>query len=164
MTTPVVTIAGADDDADVVDGAGNTGIREESCEPTDWVYPTPEGFVFFPESYRQCSPFRLRIVSRRFRTSVGRGPHVCRQERREYVLYGIGYEDAEEADVVSIEGVSTFLAVRTPEEEEDPPLPHEYFVPRQRFRFVSSEGEFVMHGNCSEPPTPIQHAVFSHVV
>lgn len=147
----------------VADGANGAGNRDapDRCEPVEGDYPPMEGFVFFPESYRECSPFRLLIVSRRFRSKVGRGPHVCLGERREYVLYGIGYDDAD-ADVTSIEGVSTFLAVRTPE-EGDPPLPHEYFVPGQRFQFVSTAGEFVMHGDCEEPPTPLQQTVFSRV-
>jgi hypothetical protein len=144
--------------------------RQSDCEPPEGGYPAVEAYVFYPETYRGCAPFRIAGVSRTFRTSVGPGPTACHRTRREFVAYGIAYESVElgtegvegGADRGPAEGLSTFVAVPTPA-EDDPPLPHDYFVPAQSFQFVAAGEELVLHARCSEPATPVQAATFAAV-
>lgn len=114
------------------------------------------GYVFRPDygTYHEFTPFQIVFEYRESRASIGIGPKVCEKPRRAYVPYEIQYHDSEQTTAI--------LAV--PVENRQDLLPHEYFVPRARFHFVETDGQYVFHGDCDSSPTLVQHGVFTRVV
>lgn len=114
-----------------------------------------DGYVFSLDRYRECVRFQFVAELQVFRASVGRGLDISRNDRRDFTAYGIRYvdgggdgtseESAEDGDMV-------ILAVPSPDHEESPSL-FEYYLPRTRFQFTESKGEFVFQRNSSNPRT-----------
>lgn len=141
------------------DSTPHPDASDELCQPSDELSGM-DGFVMDSERYRKCTNFRISVALRRFWISVGRGPTPCRRPSREFVGYEISYvndeavgdaevtdeeADDEEADVggaddgAGQEYSTALLAVPTLG-REDSGLPHEYYIPEQQFRFVSTDG------------------------
>ena len=131
------------------DGRGDARSGDFECDGVD----LRDGYVFFRDRYRACARFHLAAELRAFRTSVGRGRSVCRNDALDYVAYLIRYDD----------GDVTILAVQHPDPEESPSL-YEYYLPGIPFRFTRSKGHFAFQSGCSEPPTPVRRVEFARVV
>lgn len=131
------------------------GDRESNCSQNANESNARTGFVFFPETYRECVPFQLGAVLRVFRTRVGRGDDTCRSPLREFVAYEIGYRD--ESDETS-----ALLAVPLDDEQESPP--HEYYLPGTWFVAIDSGETYTLQTACDEPSNPVQSCRFAPVV
>lgn len=113
-----------------------------------------DGYLYVPTSYRECVRFQLVGELRIFRTSVGRGRNVHRNDPRDYVAYWIRYE---------ADGATTILAVPHPNPADSPSL-FEYYLPGTPFRFTESRGRFAFQSDPTEPKTLVRHGEFVRVV
>lgn len=123
-----------------------------------------EGFVYFPERFRKCVPFRLAAEFGYFRTGVGRGSGICRNEQRRYLAYGITFQKAMGGPRTPVpEEPWTFLAIPWPTDRQRPP-PHEYYTSRLRFQFVAVGPKLAFQTTCEETPVPVQRGSFVPIV